>query len=74
MAGKFFTTSATSEAQILYIYAYTWDLEKWYRWTYLQGKNRKADVVNRHVDIVGEGEGGTNWECDVDIYTLPWVK
>ena len=59
MAGKFFTTSATSEAQILYIYAYTWDLEKWYRWTYLQGKNRDANVENEPVYMVGEELGWT---------------
>ena len=27
------------ENQILYINAYMWNLEKWYRWTYLQGRN-----------------------------------
>ena len=26
------------------------------------GQDRKADSENRHLDIVGEGEGGTNWE------------
>ena len=31
------------EKQILYISAYMWNLEKWYRWTYLQGRNRDAD-------------------------------
>ena len=35
-------------------------LEKWYRRTYLQGKNTDADVENGFVDTVGEGEGGTN--------------
>ena len=28
------------ERQISYINAYMWNLEKWYRWTYLQSKNR----------------------------------
>ena len=37
-----------------------WNLEKWYRYTYLQGRNRKAGVENGHVDTVGEGEGGMN--------------
>ena len=31
---------------------------KWFGWTYLQGRNRDANVENRPVDIVGEGEGG----------------
>ena len=26
------------------------------------------------MDAVGEGEGGTNWEIRIDIYTLPCVK
>ena len=39
-----------------------------------QGRNRDADVENKHVDTVGEGEGGTNWEISIDIYTLPCVK
>ena len=29
---------------------------------------------NGHVDIVGEGEGGTNWEMRFDINTRPCVK
>lgn len=26
------------------------------------------------VDRVGEGEGGTNWESSINIYTLPSVR
>ena len=33
-----------------------WYLEKWYRWTYLQGRNRDADIENGRVDK-GGGEG-----------------
>ena len=51
-----------------------WDLEKWYRWTYLQDRNRKADVEDRRVDTVGGEEGGMNWENRFDINTLPSVK
>ena len=32
------------EKKIFYINTYIWNLEKWYRWTYLQGKNRDADI------------------------------
>ena len=28
----------------------------------MQGRNRDADVENGHVDAVGAGEGGANWE------------
>ena len=44
-------------------------LKKWYRWTYLQGGNRDTDVENGQADPEGEGEGGTNWESRIDIYT-----
>ena len=40
----------------------------------MQGMNRDADIQNRLVDTVGEGEGEVNWESNTDIYTLPCVK
>ena len=54
------------EKQISYISTYMCSLEKWYRWTYLQGRNKDADVENRHMDIAGEGEGRMNWEISND--------
>ena len=62
------------EKQISYVNTYMWNLEKWYRWTYLQGRNRDADVENGRVDTEGEGKSGMNWEIRIDIYTLPCVK
>ena len=53
-----------------YISAYVWNLEKWYWWTYLQGRNRDTDIENELVDTAGEGEGGSNWEHSKNIYTL----
>ena len=50
---------AKREKQKSYINAYTQNLEKWYWWTYLQGRNRDAGINNRLVDTLGEGEGGT---------------
>ena len=47
-----------------------WNLEKWYRWTCLQGRNRDADVENGHPDTEGRG-GWTNWGIRMDIYMLP---
>ena len=41
--------------QILYITAYAWNLEKWYRLMYLQGRNRDGDIQNEQVDMVGRG-------------------
>ena len=60
--------------QISYIYVYIWNLEKWYRWIYLQGRKRDVDVENSFVDTEGKGEGGSNWESSIDIYTLLHVK
>ena len=45
------------EKQISYINANMWNLEKWYRWTGLQGRNRDTDVENKHMDTKG-GRGG----------------
>ena len=33
-----------------------------------------ACIENGLADTVGEGEGGTNWESSIEIYTLPYVK
>ena len=44
------------EKQILYINTYMWNLEKWYRWTGLQGRNRDTDVENKRKDTKG-GKG-----------------
>ena len=54
--------SQKGKKQILYINAYMWNLEKWYRGTSLQGRNIDADVENEHVDTGEEGEDGTNWD------------
>jgi len=56
------------EKQILYINAYMWNLEKWYRWFYLQNRNRETDVENKHGYQRGWGE--MNWETGIDIYAL----
>ena len=56
----------------LYINAYKWDLEKWYWWTYLQGRNRDAAIEKRPVDTVREREGGINWEQRGNIHIALW--
>ena len=62
------------EKQILYINAYTWNLEKWYWWTYLQGRKRDINIENGLVDTVRGGAGGTNWESNMETYTLLCVE
>ena len=48
----------SQEKQILYINRYMWNLEKWYRWTYFQGRNRDANIENRYVDTAVRGWRG----------------
>ena len=66
------------EKQISNINAYMWNLEKWYRWTCLQDRNRDTDIENKCMDTKGEsrdgGGGGMNWEIGIDIYTLICIK
>ena len=50
------------EKQMLYINAYMWNLEEWYRWTGLQGRNRDTDVENKRMDTRG-GKLGWGWWC-----------
>ena len=55
-----------------------WNLEKWYRRTGLQGRNRDTDVEHKRMDTKGEsdrgGGGVMNWEIGIDIYTLICIK
>ena len=61
------------EKQISYINAYLWNLEKWYRWTGLQGRNRDTDVENKRMDMKGGKRGFGGWDelgdRDCHIYT-----
>ena len=45
------------EKQISYIKAYMWNLEKWYWWTNIWGRNRDADIEDGLVDTAEEGGG-----------------
>ena len=33
-----------------------------------------ADIENRLVNTVAEGEGGINWESSIETYALQYVK
>ena len=62
------------ERQILYIYAYIWNLERQYQWSYMQGSKGDTDVKNRLLDSVGEGEGGMIWENSTETCIFSYVK
>ena len=53
-------SKSAREKQILHINICIWNLERYYWWTYLQGSNKGADIVNRFLDTVGEWKGGAN--------------
>ena len=63
------------EKQILYINAYLWNLEKWFKWTRLKGKNRDTDVENKGMDTKwGKGGwdelGGWDWHIYTNMYKI----
>ena len=68
------------EKQILYTDACMWNLEKWYRWTGLQGRCWDTDVENKCMDtkggkLLGGGDDGVmNWVIGIDMYTLMCIK
>ena len=49
------------EKWILYINTYMWNLEKWYRWSWLKNRNRNIDIKSQCMDTKG-GEGGDELE------------
>ena len=35
------------ERQLSYVIIYMWNLKRWYKWTYLQNRNRLIDIENK---------------------------
>ena len=62
------------ERQIPYDITYMWNLKKWYKWTYLQNRNRVIDVENKLMVTRGEGErdklGDWDWHIHATIYKI----
>ena len=50
--------NSEGENQISYANTYMWTLEKWYRGTGLQGRNRDTDIENKRMDTKGGKWGG----------------
>ena len=48
------------EKRTLFINIYMWNLEKWYRWSYLQSRNRDIAVENKYTDT-NEGRWAVGW-------------
>ena len=43
--------------QISYDITYMWNLKKWYKWTFLQNRNRLTDLENKCMVTKGERQG-----------------
>ena len=73
-------SKSEGEKQISHINAYMWNLEKWYRWTGLQGRSWDTDVENKRMDTKGGkpwwgGDGGVlNWVIGSNMYTVMCIK
>ena len=46
-----------NQRQILYNITYIWNLKQWYRWTYLQNRNRLTDIENKLMVTKGNSGG-----------------
>ena len=57
------------EIQISYTYAYIWNLEGWYWWTYLQSSSGDADMENRLWTQWGKEKGDEWGEQHRNIHT-----
>ena len=54
------------ERQISYDITWMWNLKKWYKWTYLQNRNRLTDIENKLTVTKGRDKLGV---CDEQIHT-----
>ena len=74
-AGANYTEWSKSERerQILYINTRIWNLER-VLMTLHAGQQRRPDVKDRLLDLVGEGESGMIWENSIETCTLPYEK
>ena len=59
------------ERQISYGITYMWNLKEWYKWNYLQNRNRVTDVKNKLMVTKGErGDklGDWDWHIHTTVY------
>ena len=62
------------EREISYDIPYMQNLKKkWYKWTYLQNRNRLTDSENELI-VMGGRVVGRDREFGMDVYTLLYLK
>ena len=66
--------SKSDRERQIYDITYMWNLKKWYKWSYLQNRNRVTDIENKLMVTKGESGGGISWDIGIDIYTLLYIK
>ena len=47
-----------------------WNLEKWYRWSYVWNRNGDMDIQKKHIDTEGGKGGDELGDWDWHIYTI----
>ena len=63
--------SEISQRQISYDIAYMLNLKKWYKWTYLQNRNRLTDLENELMVTRGKGGGVVwNWHVHTAVFKI----
>ena len=60
--------------QLSHIKGYIWNIQKLCRRTYMQSRNRYADVEKKSMNSKQGGGGRMNWEVGTDIFTLLCIK
>ena len=63
--------SQNEKHKVQHINTYIWNLERWYRQSYMQGSKGNTDVKNRLLDSAGEGEGEMISENSIETCILP---
>ena len=44
--------------------------KNWYRWSYLQSRNKDTEVENKYMDTKGVVGGGMNWKIGIVACTI----
>ena len=67
-------SKSQTEGQISYDTTYMWNVKKWYKWTYLQNRNRLTDIDNKLTLTRRERErhklGVWDWQTHTTIYKI----
>ena len=50
-----------------------WNVQKWYKLTYLQARNEDVVIESGCMGTEG-GVNGINWETRIDVWALPYIK